>query len=154
MLSTFSAINATLYGSARLSYIIAKEGELPAELERQIWGCPLEGLLVTSALALVLVNLADLSSISTLGSGGFLIIFAAVNAANLAKARETGSRPFLAVMGLVGCLAAFGAMSWQALQADLSRAWLLAGLFAVPLLLEIAYRLLGVKGPRKKDSRQ
>ncbi len=30
LLSTFSAINATLYGSARLSFTIAKEGELPA----------------------------------------------------------------------------------------------------------------------------
>ena len=29
LLSTTSAINATLYGSARLSFIIAKDGELP-----------------------------------------------------------------------------------------------------------------------------
>ena len=40
LLSTFSAINATLYGSARLVYTIAKEGELPVELERQIWASP------------------------------------------------------------------------------------------------------------------
>ncbi len=30
MLSTASAINATVYGAARLSYIIAKDGELPS----------------------------------------------------------------------------------------------------------------------------
>ena len=34
LLSTGSAINATLYGSARISYVIAKDGELPAQLER------------------------------------------------------------------------------------------------------------------------
>ncbi len=35
LLSTFSAINATLYGSARLSYTIAKQGELPPFLEKK-----------------------------------------------------------------------------------------------------------------------
>ena len=43
MLSTASAINATLYGSARMSYTIAKARELPAQLERPIWNQPLEG---------------------------------------------------------------------------------------------------------------
>jgi amino acid transporter len=32
MLSTASAINATLYGTARISYTIAKDGELPTGL--------------------------------------------------------------------------------------------------------------------------
>ena len=149
LLSTFSAINATLYGSSRLSYTIAKEGELPAELERQIWGQPLEGLFVTAALALVLANTADLSAISTLGSGGFLIIFAAVNAANLAKARETGGNRALAVLGMVACLAAFGAMVWQSVGSHPARAWVLAGLFGGALGLEGIYRLAGTKGPRK-----
>ena len=48
MLSTASAINATLYGSARLSYCIARDGELPAFLERKVWGEPVEGVLITA----------------------------------------------------------------------------------------------------------
>jgi amino acid transporter len=51
LLSTGSAINATLYGTARVSYVIAKDGELPEELERKIWRRPIEGLLSTSAVA-------------------------------------------------------------------------------------------------------
>ena len=35
MLSTASAINATVYGAARLSYTIAKDGELPTVLEKK-----------------------------------------------------------------------------------------------------------------------
>ena len=42
MLSTASAINATVYGAARLSYVIAKDGELPEYLERKTWGEPVE----------------------------------------------------------------------------------------------------------------
>jgi amino acid transporter len=74
MLSTASAINATLYGSARLTYTIAKSRELPSELERPIWHRPLEGLFLTAGTTVVLANLLNLQSIATMGSAGFLII--------------------------------------------------------------------------------
>lgn len=44
MLSTASAINATLYGTERLSDMIARKGELSEILERRIWNRPLAGL--------------------------------------------------------------------------------------------------------------
>jgi len=81
LLSTASAVNATLYGAARLSYIIAKDGELPESLEHKVWHEPVEGLLITAGVTLVIANLFELSSISMMGSAGFLLIFAAVNGA-------------------------------------------------------------------------
>jgi len=149
LLSTFSAINATLYGTARLTYIIAKEGELPAELEHQIWGRPLEGLFITSGLALILANTSGIGSISTLGSAGFLVVFAAVNGANLRLAAQTKAHRGLAALGLVSCLAALGTMVWQSLARDPARGWVLAALFGGSLALEGAYRLIGTKGPGK-----
>ena len=65
MLSTASAINATLYGTARLSYIIAKDGELPEVLEKKVWNEPIEGLLLTSGLTLIIANTVNLSSMSS-----------------------------------------------------------------------------------------
>ena len=59
LLSTASAINATLYGAARVSFIIAKEGELPEILEKKIWNRPVEGLLITSAATLLTANFFD-----------------------------------------------------------------------------------------------
>ena len=56
MLSTASAINATLYGSARMTYTIVKTRELPAQLDRPIWNRPIEGLLITAAATVVLAN--------------------------------------------------------------------------------------------------
>ena len=41
VLATLSAINSTLYGSARLSYTIASEGELPKALEKKVWSQPI-----------------------------------------------------------------------------------------------------------------
>ena len=141
MLSTASAINATLYGAARLSYSIARDGELPAQLERNVWGKPVEGLLLTAALTLLVANGFDLTSIATLGSGGFLLIFAAVNFANVRRAAETGSRRWISLFGAVACLVALGALVWQTLGSSPGKLWILAAMIALAVLIEGAYRL-------------
>ena len=99
-------MNATLYGASRLSYAIARDGELPALLEKKVWNEPLEGLLITAGVTLVVANLFDLSSISVMGSAGFLIIFAVVNAANVKLARDTKSKWWLSLLALLACVAA------------------------------------------------
>jgi len=113
MLSTASAINATLYGTARLSYIIAKDGELPEVLEKKVWNEPIEGLLLTSGLTLIIANTVNLSSMSTMGSVGFLLIFAAVNGANAKLAGETGSRRWLPLVGVALCIGALISLLWE-----------------------------------------
>jgi amino acid transporter len=144
MLSTASAINATLYGAARLSYIMAKDGELPEFLEKKVWHEPAEGLLLTAAAALLVANTLDLSSISTMGSAGFLLIFAAVNVANVRLADETGAKRWIGVSGACACLAALAALLWQTLRSNPSRLWILALLVALSVLVEGTYR--GVTG--------
>jgi len=140
LLSTLSAINATLYGSARLAYAIAKDGELPEFLDRKVWGRPVEGLLVTAGAALVLANLGDLSSISMMGSTGFLLIFMVVNAANLVEARETHSVRALCVLGVVACLLALAALIWQTLSSAASQLWVPVAMVGLSILIEAAYR--------------
>ncbi len=89
LLSTFSAINATIYGNARLSYIVAKEGQLPRSLmdEDKKSGVPFRGVLYTTILSLILANSIDLTEIAIIGSAGFLLIFFIVNISAL-KLRE------------------------------------------------------------------
>ncbi len=101
VLATLSAINATIYGAARLSYSIASEGELPEMLEEKVWSEP-AGLLLTSGAALVLANTLDLTSISAMASAGFLIVFGAVNAAAWQEA-GSATRRWLAGGGVAGC---------------------------------------------------
>ncbi|HKK46147.1 MAG TPA: APC family permease [Balneolaceae bacterium] len=140
MLSTFSAINATLYGSSRLSYIIAKEGELPKMLENKIWNQPIEGLIITTVLALLLANLGDLSQISTMGSSGFLLIFAAVNASNIKLSKKTDSKRWISIVGLAGCLVAFGALLWYTITNSPGKLWILGGMLVLVFLIEFVYR--------------
>jgi amino acid transporter len=140
LLSTGSAINATLYGSARISYVISKDGELPEKLERKIWDRPIEGLLITSGLTLLVANLFDLSSISTMGSSGFLLIFAAVNASNARLSSITGSRRWISILGVVLCLAALAILVGQRAFVSPKELWVLVAMVGLAFIVELIYR--------------
>jgi amino acid transporter len=140
LLSTGSAINATLYGASRISYIIAKDGELPKMLERKIWNHPIEGLFITAGLTVLVANLFDLTSISMMGSAGFLLIFAGVNGANVRLYAKTGSRRWIAALGVVVCLSALGALLWEGATTSPHGLWLLAAMVGLALIIETVYR--------------
>jgi amino acid transporter len=140
LLSTGSAINATLYGASRVSYIIAKDGELPEVMEKKIWHRPLEGLFITTCLTLLIANLFDLSSIATMGSAGFLIIFAGVNGANARLSAKTGSLRLLSLLGVIVCLGALGALLWQRATTSPQELWVLGVMLVLAFAIEIVYR--------------
>ncbi|WP_186629821.1 APC family permease [Rhodococcus sp. BP22] len=137
MLSTASAINATLYGSTRMIYVIAKSRELPAQLQRPIWNHPIEGLLITSGSTIVLANALDLNSISTMGSAGFLIIFAVVNAAEARTARQRGSTPWISILAATACA---GALAALLAESTVGPATVLAVMVALSFGIEAAFR--------------
>ncbi|MEO7058379.1 MAG: APC family permease [Lapillicoccus sp.] len=140
MLSTASAINATLYGCSRMTYTIAKARELPAQLKKPIWNQPLEGLIITAAASLVLANVLDLESISTMGSAGFLIIFATVNVAEARTSKQRGStKAWLSIVAAVACL---GALVALLAKSSLSSAGVLLVMVTVSFAIEAAFRRL------------
>jgi amino acid transporter len=140
LLSTSSAINATLYGAARLTYGIARSGELPKILENKVRGQPIEGLLVTAALTLVVALGLDLSRIATIGSAGFLVIFAAVNIANLRLRAMTKTSRWLPIVAATACLGALAALLTEIGARDRGAVFIVAGLGAGSFILEAAYR--------------
>ena len=140
LLSTSSAINATLYGASRISYIIAKTGELPRILERRIWSKPLEGLVITSILTLIIANFFDLSNIAIMGSSGFLLIFGAVNFANFRMHKKTHSKKWISLIGCIACIAAFVILIWESETASPKSKWILVAMIGVSFLIEIIYR--------------
>jgi len=142
LLSTVSAINATMYGAARLSCIIAQDGELPEVLEEKIWRKPVLGLLITTGLTLILANWLDLSSIATIGSAGFLVIFAAVNIANVVLSRQTNSLGWLSGLGAVTCLAALITLLWQIELRTPLKLFALAAILGIAVGIEGLYRSL------------
>src|SRR5919199_560353 len=107
LLSTSSAVNATLFGAANVSYQMAKDGELPESFTRKVWSHNSEGLFITAALVIVFVMLFDLGPIAMMGSAAFLIVYAAVSFGHLLIHRETGARPTIIWASLITLLIMF-----------------------------------------------
>lgn len=139
LLSTGSAINATLYGTARVSYIVAKDGELPVLLEKDIWNRPIGGLLLTAGLTLIIANIFDISGLATMGSAGFLIIFAAVNASNWKMHKLTSSRRLIPFLGVITCSFALFALVWQTIFTSAFNILILVILIGLSFAIERTY---------------
>lgn len=142
LLATSSAINATFYSTGRLAYIIAKTGELPSELKRSFRGQHLEGTLITAVLALVVANFVPLDAIATMGSAGFLLLFLAVNVANVRLARQTNSYAWLSGLAALSTLIAMILLCIKVDENPATRnhLWILVGMIVVSLAIEIVYR--------------
>ncbi len=104
LLSTSSAINATLYGGARVSYLVAKTGGLPKEFTKRLWKQGSEGLLILAIVSIIFALSFNLENISIAGSLGFLIIFASVNYVNFKLYQETQSNRWISFIAFVLCI--------------------------------------------------
>ncbi len=134
LFSTASAINATLFGTARLGMVMARERALPnvfgvmARHGRVPWA----SLVLITAMTLLFVNLADLSIISSFASSTFLLIFAVVNWSAWRLRRRSGERGIVALAGLLFSLASWLALMgylWHEAPANL--AWIGSAYLAV-----------------------
>lgn len=105
-LSTASAINATLFSSARLAREVAEDGALPAKLgSRNSHGSPQRAVLSLAALALTLAIIGGLDGLVSGASVVFLLVFGTLNALAL---REGVGRRWIT---LPGTILAFGALA-------------------------------------------
>jgi amino acid transporter len=146
LFSTASAINATLFGSANVCYMIARDGELPIALSRTEWRQATGGLLFTAALVIVVTLCFNLSGIAMMGSAAFLLIYAAVNAGHLRVLKQTGANAAIVWLSLFTCLGMFGILGVYTFQQQPAAIVALVALAAASFLLEWAYRRWSGRG--------
>jgi len=111
LLSTASAINATIYGSGRTSYLVAKLGELPESFEKR-FEHGYEGMIIISLLGIIFATSFNLDNISVAGSAGFLIIFMLVNFAGFKLAKEVKASRIITLAGGILCSIAIAVLIW------------------------------------------
>jgi amino acid transporter len=140
LLSTSSAVNATLFGAANVSYQVAKDGELPESFTRKVWSRNSEGLFITSGLVIVFVALFDLGPIAMMGSAAFLIVYAAVSFGHLRIHRETGARPTVLWASLITLLVMFVLLMIYILNNQPAAAVALLATLAISVVVEWVYR--------------
>ena len=102
LLSTASAINATLFGTARLGMVMAQDKDLPKifSFKERTKNIPWVSLTVISILTLIFVNIADLTLISSFASSTFLLIFIFINFSAIKLREQIGINYLYPLIGL------------------------------------------------------
>lgn len=140
LFSTSSAINATLYGGANVSYLMAKKGELPPFFRRRLWLEGKEGLLITSGLVIALIFFLNLSNIAMMGSAAFLLIYTGVNLAHLKLCNETRAHRSIIYLAILGCMFSFSVLAYYELFHSPLTIVVLAGAVLFSFSFEAMYR--------------
>jgi amino acid transporter len=140
LFSTASAINATLFGGANVSYLMAKKGELPKFFNRKTWHDSKEGLLITSLLVVILTIFLDLGSVAMMGSAAFLLIYAGVNIAHLKLYKKTNANKYIIILAIMGCLFSFSTLVYYELYNSPQTLITLTIVVFASFLIEWSYR--------------
>ncbi len=141
LFSTASAINATLFGGANVSYMIAKDGELPEAFDRKVWRNGTEGLIITSLLVIILTNILDLGKIAMLGSAAFLIIYAGVNIGHIKLRKETNGNLLLILIAILGNIISLGILIYYLILHSVLTLVVLILLLVFSFLFEWVYEM-------------
>ena len=139
LISTFSAINASLYGGSRVNFEIAEDDELPHHFTSKLWNQPI-GLLVTAIATLILVNILDLESISTAGSVGFILIFGIVNFVGFKTSKDTSSNKIIPIVGCTLCVLALVILINQQYKSNLTGVLVSGAIIALCFIAEWIYK--------------
>ena len=156
LLSTASAINATLFGTARLSMVMAQESALPEvfshkERTKEI---PYISLISITFLALLFVNTTDLTIISSFASSTFLLIFAAINLSAVRLRKKIGIRLAIPLTGMISALISWGVLCSYLYKTNLTALEWIGGLYLCVIISELLFseRRLFFKPVNKMDS--
>jgi amino acid transporter len=143
VVSTASAINATLYGAAKFTFLMARHGELPGRLARPVWNRPVGGLVATTLGTLVIVNTVHIEGISLMGSAGFLIIFTGVNVAASRLAAPSVVSRAVSLAGAAACVGCITALVGYAAVEIPAQLGVLGGLLTAAIVGEAVIRRRG-----------
>lgn len=138
VMSAASSINANLYSTAKMTYLLARDGELPEFEARRVWRAGTGGLFTTTGLILLMANLLDLSRITALGSMIYLIVYAAVHLGHWRwLTAETGAKSAVVMLALATNLAVLLVFGAQTARDAPFVLYLLAVLVVSSLLVEL-----------------
>ena len=139
LLATFSAINATIYGNARLGFIIASEGELPKILKREKREIPFMGVVFTLGLSLLIANSINLDQIAIIGSASFLLIFFIVNVSAYKLSDAIGASKILTAISGFFTLLALVTLLMHTYSSNPRAVYIFLSFIAISVIFELLY---------------
>lgn len=150
VLASASAVNADYFGAAKLPPQLATIDELPSAFHRSLHGRSVISLALIGLLALLAVNLVSIEALSSATSGGFLLVYAAVNLAAFRLAPQTGASRMITAIATLACMAALGVTIWEFLShpSTVSQAVAIGLIVAIAVVIEVLYRAFGPEPAR------
>lgn len=139
LLATFSAINATIYGNARLGYVLAREGQLPEIFDKKVWNEPVAGVVVTAAISVLMANAINLKEIAIIGSASFLFIFALINASAFKLRKEIGGSRYIYIAAVLLSVTALMTLLINTFESNFRAIFVFVAFICVSVLFEMTY---------------
>ncbi len=141
LLSTSSAINASLYAATNVTYQLARLGELPSA-----FGTPIahsrQGLVFSSGAIIVMAVFFDLSSIAAIGAISTLLIHLIVHVGHLRLLKKTKASMVMVVIAIIVNLAAIILSGIYLSKTKPDILFWIVGFFAAVFVAEMALRLI------------
>ncbi len=152
LVSTASAINATLYAVTNVTYQLAKDGELPSRFGEPI-AHSRQGLVISAAIAALLALGLELGEIAAIGSISVLLVHGVTHAGHLRLLAQTGASRALVGLAAVSAIGA-AVTAFVYVSRDLEQAaWLLIAFLGIAAVTELLLRALAGKRIRARLSR-
>ena len=136
--ATGSAINATLFSTARLMRDASASGELPPSLGRETRGLPIVAMTFIAVVGAAMAMLPGITEVIVFGSGSFLSVYAIVNYLQARTAPARTDRVVAAVAG-VACVVALGDLVIDLARHDRPGLAVLIGLVAALAVGRLAF---------------
>jgi amino acid transporter len=141
LISTASAINATLYAATQISYNLAKNGELPKEYEYNVFNST-EGLLISVALIIPIILFLNLTEITTVAALSVLIIQGIVHLGHLKLYHRTNANKYLVFLAFLSMFLVVILTIYYNSKKDVSIIWYLIGSFILAFGIEYILRAI------------
>lgn len=152
LLATASAVNATMFGDANLAFQVARDGEVPATLERRVERGATRALLLTAALTIAFVVAFPLEAVGAMASLAFLLVYGSVSVGHLRIRHRTGARraPLVAAVVLNAALFCL-LVGYTVSEGQVASSATLLGVLALSFAIEVGYRRRTGRSLRVQD---
>lgn len=140
LFATAGATNSGLFPAAGLTEQMASAGQFPPVMARRLGGRAPMGIMVTVAIALVLVLFFDLTAIASLGSAVALVVFTVVTLGHLRIRTETGATLWLLVLAELTTVVVLVAFAVTTLVDEPGTAVAFVAIIVLSVVLDLAWK--------------
>ncbi len=141
LLATVSGVNATMFGSTNLAYMVAKRGQLPRGFTNNVWCGGSGALFFAAALTAAFVLFFPLLAVGQMSSLAFLLVYAMVSVGHLRVRHKTHAKAPLLWAAIAANTVLFALLMVDTVRRGPATTWIaLVAMLALSFAWEYLYR--------------